>query len=259
VFKTYQLLLLLCSANLACAQTDVFTEKNVDEDNSDKSPWKTEIELGYQQHSGNTDSQSVSSRLLAEYTEGRHRTTGSLKFYRLEKDGEEAKRRFIYALQSDYKIKPKIYLYTNFKGMDTHYSAYYKDYTLSSGLGYIFSHSEKLSIEAELGPGYRYQEPNLDQIGDTDVVFPEIIQEAIIRQGLTLSWKILKNVTFESNITDVIGNTSSVITEDSGIILDVTHDIALKLDHSLIYHAKVPNNNLSKSDSVSSLNLIFLF
>jgi putative salt-induced outer membrane protein len=258
VFKISRLLLLLCTANLAHAQTDAFTEKNIDDEVLDKSPWNTEIELGYQQHSGNTDSQSVSSRLLAEYTEGRHRTTGSLKFYRLEKDGEEAKRRFIYALQSDYKIKPKVYLYANFKGMDTHYSAYYKDYTFSSGLGYIFSHSKKLSIEAELGPGYRYQQPNLNQIDDNDIVFPETIQEAIIRQSVTLSWKVLSNVTFESSITDVIGNTSTVITEDSGIILDITSDIALKLDHSLIHHAKVPNN-LSKSDSVSSLNLIFLF
>ena len=53
------------------------------------SPWKSEIEFGYQSHTGNSDSRSVNSRLSAEYLSGRHRTTGEWKYYQLYKDGEE--------------------------------------------------------------------------------------------------------------------------------------------------------------------------
>ncbi|MCV5225253.1 DUF481 domain-containing protein, partial [Escherichia coli] len=76
---------------------------------------------------------------------------------------------------------PKTYLYGSFKGVDSRYSAYFKDYTLSGGLGYQFSYTENFILEAEIGPGFRYPEPNLDEIDDDDIVFPNIVREGIFR------------------------------------------------------------------------------
>jgi len=148
------------------------------------SPWDTEVEFGYQAHTGNSDSRSLNSRLNAEYVEGRHRTSGEWKFYLLYKDGEEDKRQSTYSAQSDYKLTPKTYLYSSFRGVDSRYSAYYKDYTLSGGLGYQLSNTDKFLLEIELGPGFRYQEPNLDEIDDDDIIFPETVQEGIFRGNI---------------------------------------------------------------------------
>lgn len=55
-------------------------------------PLKTEVEFGYQSHTGNSDSRSLNARLNGEYTAGRHRTSGEWKYYNLYKDGEEDKK-----------------------------------------------------------------------------------------------------------------------------------------------------------------------
>lgn len=64
------------------------------------SPLQGQVELGYQRHTGNTNTESLNVNVLAEYTEGRHRTTGKWEFYRLDKYGGEYKRKSTYSLQS---------------------------------------------------------------------------------------------------------------------------------------------------------------
>ncbi|KOO12976.1 hypothetical protein AKJ18_21065 [Vibrio xuii] len=222
------------------------------------SPWDTEVEFGYQAHTGNSDSQSLNSRLNAEYVEGRHRTSGEWKYYLLYKDGEEDKRQSTYTAQSDYKLGQKTYLYGSFKGVDSRYSAYFKDYTLSGGLGYQFSNTDKFVLELEVGPGFRYQEPNLDEIDDDDIIFPETVQEAIFRGNINTSWQALDNLAFSADVTVVSGSSNTRTDTDLSVTNNITEDIALKLTHSRQYHDKVPEG-LKKADSIFSVNLLFIF
>ncbi|WP_029784476.1 DUF481 domain-containing protein, partial [Vibrio parahaemolyticus] len=62
---------LLCTT-ASYAEESVQPEQNIDVPN----PLQTEVEFGYQAHTGNTDSRSLNARLSAEYTSGRHRSNG---------------------------------------------------------------------------------------------------------------------------------------------------------------------------------------
>lgn len=222
------------------------------------SPWSSEVELGYQSHTGNSDSRSLNSRLHAEYLSGRYRTNGEWKYYLLYKDGEEDKRQSTYSAQSDFKLSPKTYLYGSFKGIDSRYSAYFKDYTLSAGMGYQIANSEQLTLEVEFGPGFRYQKPNLDEIDDDDIIFPETVQEGIFRGHLNSTWHILDNLSLAADVTLVSGESNTRTDTELSVSNNITEDIALKLSHSRQYHDKVPEG-LSKADSVFSVNLLFVF
>lgn len=221
-------------------------------------PLSTEVEFGYQSHTGNSDSRSLNARINGEYTAGRHRTNGEWKYYNLYKDGEEDKRQSTYSAQSDYKLSPKTYLYGSFKGVDSRYSAYFKDYTISSGLGYQFANTEAFVLELELGPGFRYQEPNLDEIDDDDIIFPDIVEEAIFRGNINTSWQALDNLRFNADVTLVSGESNLRMDTDLEAINDITDNIALKIAFSRQYHDKVPEG-LEKSDSILSVNLLFQF
>lgn len=222
------------------------------------SPWSAQAELGYQAHSGNSDSESLNTRLRAEYTEGRHRTSGEWKFYMLYKDGEEDKRQSTYSAQSDYKLGTKTYLYGSFKGVDSKYTAYFKDYTLSSGLGYQFINTDKLIFELEVGPGFRYQEPNLDEIDDDDIVFSDIVEEMIFRGNMRTNWQALKNLSVSADVTMVSGKSNTRTDTELSLTNNITETIALKVSSSRQYHDKVPEG-LNKADSIFSINLLFHF
>ncbi|WP_261816116.1 DUF481 domain-containing protein [Vibrio gallicus] len=233
-------------------------EELSDADIEGPSPWQSEVEFGYQSHSGNSSSKSLNSRLSAEYTSGRYRVNGEWKYYLLYKDGDEDKRQSTYDLQGDYKLGKKSYAYSSFKGYDSKYSAYFTDYTLSAGLGYQFTNTETLVLEGEIGPGFRYQEPNLDEIDDDDIIFPDTVHEAIVRGNLAITWKPIKSLAIGTEFTIVAGKSNIRTDNEFSVVNEITDDIALKIVHNRQYHNKVPNG-LSNTDSVTSINLLFLF
>ncbi|SHO55055.1 hypothetical protein VQ7734_00774 [Vibrio quintilis] len=218
----------------------------------------SQVDFGYQRHTGNKDTKSLNFNLQAEYTRGRYRTNGVWKFYRLYKNGDEDKRKSNYELQSDYKIGPKGYLFSSLNGINSKYSAYFKDYTLSAGYGYQLTHTERLTIEIEAGPGYRYQKPNLDEIDDDDLIFPETVREPIVRSNINLKWNMIDDLHLLAETTVVSGKSNTLTTTDISLVTDITQNFATKVTYSRLYHSRVPDG-LNKTDTATSVNLVFHF
>ncbi|MGR6841236.1 DUF481 domain-containing protein [Aliivibrio wodanis] len=243
---------------LIAISTSAYASDIENTDMSLPSPWESQVEFGYQSNSGNSDSQSLNSRFEGSYTSGQHRHTGEVKYYLSEKNGEADKDQLSINLQSDYKISPDYYLYANFKGLNTQYSAYFNDYTLSGGMGYQASNTDDLLLELELGPGYRYQNPNLDEIDDDDLIFPETVKEVILRGNINLSWQVLDNLTLAGEVTITTGTSNTRVDSEISATNNITDEIALKIAQSQQYLDRVPPG-LSQTDSVLSINLLFSF
>lgn len=224
----------------------------------EESPWKPEIEFGYQSRKGNDNNQSLNVRIAIGYIKGKMRNSGEVKIYREDEDGEEEEREQSYELQSDYKLGPKTYLYGSFKGIDSKYSSYFRDYTVSTGFGFQLSNTEQFKLEAEIGPGYRIQEPNTDEIDGDDPIFPENVQEVILRGNLTSVWKPFKTLSFEMQVTIVTGPSNTRLDTEISAINNITEDIALKISHHRENLTRVPND-LENTDSIFTMNLLFRF
>ncbi|WP_244943789.1 DUF481 domain-containing protein [Vibrio algivorus] len=220
------------------------------------STWLPEIEFGYRSEQGNEDERALNARLSLSHISGRLRNSGEIKIYLKNEDGEEDEREQTYQLQSDYKISPKFYIYGNFKGIDSKYSSYFHDYTVSTGLGYQVTNTETLKVETELGPGYRYQEPNTDEIDDDDPIFPDNVNEPIVRASLILNWKPLDRTSFNFDGTMVSGSSNTRFDTEISIINDITEDIALKISQSIEHLSRVPNN-LEKTDTILTINILY--
>ncbi|MZI95933.1 DUF481 domain-containing protein [Vibrio sp. CAIM 722] len=251
---------LLLSGIAYAEDTTTSTTDSQQNDNVDiPSPWEGQVELGYQAHSGNTNTEALNTLVQGTYTKGRHRTTGEWKVYKLVREYYKDKRKSNYSLQSDYKLGPKSYLYSSFSGTDSNYTAYFKDYTFSAGPGFQLTHTDDVTVEFELGPGYRYQRPNLDEIDSNDVVFDETIKEPIIRANLRNEWAIFKNLNVYADLTVVTGQTNTTFTSDVGITNNITDNIALKLSHNLQYYNKVPDSSLKKHDGIFTVSVLVSF
>ena len=133
---------------------------------------KGKLELGYQSLGGNSDSESLNTRVGLTYVKKQLRQTVEAKYLLAEKDGEEDKRKGQLELQSDLKVNEKTYVLGNANYVDDKYGPYFTDFTLSTGLGYQLLRLETFQMEVELGPGYRHQEPNIDEIDDDDILSP---------------------------------------------------------------------------------------
>lgn len=252
----------LCLPILLACPTINAQENSTDSLDSTPAPtpfhWQGQLEFGYQAHSGNTNAKSLQSRVAGEYIIGRHRTNADWRFYRLDKNKKETKRQSNYEIQTDYKLGPKAYWYGGFQGIDSRYSAYFKDYTWSIGGGYQFIYTDDLRIEMEAGPGYRYQKPNLDQLKSSDIVLPNTVEETIFRTHLKGQWKIIDNLIFANNINLIYGKSNLRLDTEVSLINHITKTISLKINQSQQYHSKVPEG-LKKSERMFSVNIRIKF
>ncbi|MDD1795875.1 DUF481 domain-containing protein [Enterovibrio makurazakiensis] len=220
--------------------------------------WQSEVELGFQSLSGNSDSMTLNSRLGVNFTDGPYRHMSEAKFLLVEKDGEEDKHKSEFESQANYKFDPKRYVLGNISFVDDKYGPYYQDLTLATGLGYQAIWQEDLSLLLEIGPGYRYQSPNLDEIDDDDLIMPYDVQEFIVRAQAELSWQINKNALLETRVTAIAGPSNSSIETRASISTSLINDLAIKLSTTQKYIDQVPPG-LKNRDSIFTINLAYKF
>ncbi|WP_028023448.1 DUF481 domain-containing protein [Enterovibrio calviensis] len=220
--------------------------------------WQSEVELGFQSLSGNSDSMTLNSRLGVNFTDGPYRHMSEAKFLLVEKDGEEDKHKSELESQANYKFDPKRYVLGNISFIDDKYGPYYQDLTLATGLGYQAIWQEDLSLLLEIGPGYRYQSPNLDEIDDDDLIMPYDVQEVIVRAQAELSWQINKNAQLETRVTAIAGPSNSSIETRASISTSLIDDLAIKLSTTQKYIDQVPPG-LKNRDSIFTVNLAYKF
>ncbi|KKD62020.1 membrane protein [Grimontia sp. AD028] len=225
---------------------------------STSEPWQSEIELGFQALSGNSDSMTINSRLGVNFTDGPYRHTSEAKFLLVEKDGEEDKRKSEFESQANYKFDPKRYVWGNVSFVDDKYGPYFKDLTIAAGLGYQAIWQEDLSLLLEIGPGYRYQSPNLDELDDDDLILPYDVEEAILRGQAELSWQMTKTALFEGRITAISGPSNTSFEARASVSTSLIDDLAIKLSTTQKYISEVPPG-LKNLDSIFTVNMLYKF
>ncbi|WP_299021555.1 YdiY family protein [uncultured Photobacterium sp.] len=244
----YLLALLLLANTTAYADDEAPTKP--------PSPWTSELELGYQSLGGNSDSESLNTRIGLTYVKKQLRQKAEAKYLLAEKDGEEDKRKGQIELQSDLKINERTYVLGNANYVDDRYGPYFTDFTLSTGLGYQLLRRETFQMEVEIGPGYRHQEPNIDEIDDDDIIVPETVDELILRGNTKFTWKPSKTVELNARFTGIAGNSNSTLEAQLNLTSAVTENIAIKLSNTQKINSWVPEG-LKKRDSTMTINLLF--
>ncbi|MGR5066349.1 DUF481 domain-containing protein [Photobacterium sp. DNB22_13_2] len=219
-------------------------------------PLTTELELGYQSLGGNSDSQTLNTRIGGTYLKNQYRHSGELRFLLAEKDGEEDKRKGQIELQSDKKINERTYVLGNVNYVDDRYGPYFTDFTIATGMGYQLIRRETLQVEVEAGPGYRHQEPNLDELDDDDIVVRDTVDELILRGSAKMTWKPSKTVEIGVRLTGIAGNSNSTMEAEFNLTTDISDFAAIKISNNQKLNSWVPEG-LKKRDSAMTVNLLF--
>lgn len=221
-------------------------------------PWESEIEFGFQRLTGNADSMALNTRLAINYTQGPYRHMSEARFLLIEKDGEEDKHKSEFESQVNYKFDPKRYVLGNINYVNDKYGPYFKDITFSTGVGYQAIWQEDLSLLLELGPGYRLQIPNLDEIDENDLVLPNDVREYIFRAQGSLEWQINDTAFFEGRITIISGASNTSFESRIALITDLIDKLAVKLSTAQKYISDVPPG-LENRDSVFTVTVLYRF
>jgi Putative salt-induced outer membrane protein len=221
---------------------------------ADSSPWQSELSLGLQQLSGNADSQTVNGEVNGQYDGEQTRYQASASVLQVEKDGEEDKRKTELETQANRGISARSYVLLNATYVADRYGPYFHDFMLATGLGHQWWQSDTLSLSTEVGPGYRYQRPNLDEIDDDDLIMPYSVREPVIRAQAKGEWQLVDSVRLEGRSIVISGASNTSVEGAVTLASTITEKLSIKITSKHNYMTDVPPG-LKNHDSVLTLGL----
>ena len=213
--------------------------------------WNGQGELGFAQTTGNTEVQSLSSKLALGYKKLLWEHGLELEALRSEDETKVTAERYQLKWQTNYHLTPKIdYLFGKFRYEDDRFSGYDYQGSLLVGYGHQVINTERTGLKLEAGVGIgRHQRLE---------IFSESDDQMLGFVGLNFRHKIGDHSEFTQDFR-VEGGSENIYSEsETGFQVSVMRNLALKLSLLIKNNSDVPLNT-EKNDTLTTINLVYTF
>ena len=217
--------------------------------------WKGEGELGYVAARGNTDTETVSSKLKMTYATGNwSHELGLATLQSTSEDPdtgeeEETADRFQFTGQSNYAFSARSYAFGAVRYEEDEYSGYDHQTTVAAGYGYHFLTEDTHKLSAEIGAGQRRSE--LVDTGEKET-------ETIARLRVTHGWQFTETSKWTNDLLVEAGDENTFSEFVTGLKVDINSAFAVKIAHAIRQNSEVPPDR-EKTDTLTTVNLVFGF
>jgi putative salt-induced outer membrane protein len=244
---TLPALALSLAASPVAAQDEVFQGAQDAEplERVEEPTWSAEIELGVVDTSGNTNTNTSNGSALVVHERNYWRHRGEIGALRSKEEGVVTAERYTAAAKSDYKFRPRDYVFVALRYEDDRFSGY--DYRASEAVGYgrKILDSERFRLDAEIGGGARQE-----RIEDG-----EETQEGLGRLAGDFGWQFSETARFSQTLlVEVDGGTYT--RSVTGLSARVLENLSMKLSHEIRKNTDVPADT-EDTDTITSINLVY--
>lgn len=212
--------------------------------------WSGVGELGYVKTSGNTDSSALNVRLeFIRTTENwRYRFAGTA--LTTSEDGSKDNERYTAEAQADRKLGEKGYLFGVYRYDADKFGSYDPSQTATIGYGHELMKSEKHVMKGEIGVGYRKLDERISGESDSDVILRLLLDDA---------WQVFKTTSWTNRLLIETGSNNTFTQWNTGLTVSMTDAFALKLGFELRNNSDIPPGDTEKTDTITSVNLVYNF
>ena len=217
--------------------------------------WKGEGELGYVAARGNTETETVSSKLKMTYATGKWSHELGLATLQSTSDDpdtgeeEETADRFQITGQSNYAVSERSYAFGSLRYEEDEYSGYDHQTTVALGYGYHFLTEDTHKLSAELGAGQRRSE--FIDTGEKE-------SETILRLRVAHGWQFTETSKWTNDLLVEAGDENTFSEFVTGLKVDINSSFAVKISHAIRQNSEVPPDR-EECDTLTTVNLVFGF
>ena len=211
-------LILVCSA-LCLISPTTFAE-----------PIKGEFDLGFLNKQGNSDTQTINSKLALSKESGNWLHKANASYFSDESNQIKTSEKYVLGAQSNRNLDKDSFLFIlgnyekdRFTGID--YQA-----SLGAGYGYKVINSDDHVLRFEIGPGYRVNA--IENGNDED--------ESTIRVAEFFDWKLSESANFSQYLAIESGDENTITRYGVVITSTLTSSLSLKVGANVKHTDKVP-------------------
>ena len=223
----------------------------------EKSPWKSEAELGFIRTTGNTETQTTAAKLDVTYEVDKWRHNGHAEGYGSESDDAAGNsvvsaERYLLSGKSDYKFNEHDYVFGLVKLQKDRFSGFEYENIVSAGYGRKVIKQADMELDLEIGPGMRFFK--IDNAPDSD-------DEALIRLAAKYWWDISATSKFTQTLSTDIGEDLTTTESVTGLQANINSTLAMKFTYTIRNKSEVPvaTPEIEKTDTEAAVTLVYSF
>lgn len=207
-----------------------------------------EGEFGYSQTSGNTDTSSLNTKLGFGFEQEDWRNALQLEAVNKTDSDATIAERYYGAAKSEYTLTLREYVFGSLDYEKDRFSGYAHRTNFGAGYGRRILVSTPLTLNAEVGTGYRWSQ--LEPGGEQD--------EVTLRLSAGLGWVISESAGFTQELVTVVGEEDTATRAFSALTSKIIGQFSLRLSYLLSHHSTAPPGK-NKTDTETAVTLVFGF
>ena len=239
----------------------VAAEEAAADEGSEISKWSGDIGVGLLFKRGNTNSDSTNANvnMARDSALWRHTFKADANNEKEEDPDTEEYNRTDENYFASYKLDRKLgedsknYLFNVLTYQKDNFSGYHYEASYAIGLGRRWVETERQTLDAEFGPGYRVKclEPQ-----DTYFSCDSSEEDVIARVGIKYELKVSDNTTFKEDLTTEVGDDGSDTRAETSLTTAINSSFALRLRHLLEHDSSAPVGT-EETDHTFSVGVVY--
>jgi putative salt-induced outer membrane protein YdiY len=214
--------------------------------------WSGNVQLGYSGTGGNTTDNNVNGKFNLNYNKEKWTNTYKLEALYSDSNSEVTAERYSGTFQWNYKIARRYFLFANNNTVFDQFNTYDKSYTSALGFGKRLIEGGKITLDAQIGPGYRYA-----HIAGTNKCEEDFVGTA----SSTLSWIISKTANFSQSLSIDDGHNNVQTKWESALSLNVIGNLGMQVSYAITNNSTIPadSDKTKKTDYRTDITLLYGF
>ena len=215
----------------------------------EKSEWKGEGELGFITTSGNTDSENLNAKLGFSKEKGAWKHTVSIESIKNTTDDITSADSQTFKEKSRYTFGEKAYAFGRLRYEDDEFSGFDYQASITFGVGSQFINSEKHTLDASIGLGYRSIKDSLTK---------ESQEDGIVSGELAYEYRISKTASIGEAVLFESGDENTHSESETFLKSKINGNLSSKITYLVKHNSDVPVAT-EKTDKILTVSLVYSF
>jgi putative salt-induced outer membrane protein len=236
-----------------------------DEGSADKdapaSTWAAQAQLGLIVTSGNTTTKSGNASFDVAHRLDRWTLSGGAATLYASTGDLDTQQDTTAHVQADLDLSPRTFWFSTLRWDRNLFTGFAYQESVASGGGFKFVQSPATLAAAELGVGYRRQQPEILTMSPLGNVLTRqrqpVVSDAVLQAGLNYSHDITQSTKLVNTLLVQYGASDTTTTDNLALQVKVDATLSLAVGMQLSNNSSPPAGSEKHTDTVVTVNLVY--
>ncbi|MGC1388474.1 MAG: DUF481 domain-containing protein [Steroidobacteraceae bacterium] len=224
--------------------------------------WIGKGQFGFLDSQGNSVAQSVNGNMDLSRYDGAWKNEIIVSGLYGKSTGIVSAERWEVREQTNYSFTDDWFAFGGLRYEHDLFDGFQYQASVATGVGYKIINTDKATLTAQIGPGYRWLRPETitqNAAGEVISRVPlEAASEVIATAGVDFSYKFNSITTLTNKFLAEAGSDNTLLQDQLGLAVKMSTKLALTIGYGLTNNSKPPAP-LKKLDTVETINLQYSF